>query len=554
MRKQGSLIYDQRGVALVTTLLFMVLMFILIAAMLTVSSNEVAISGGQRDAARALELAEGGVREAMRRIEIPHFFATNPSQECYDGNPADDQVFANSLDVGTATVKICRHKTGPSGAILEIQSDARVNMARRRVSAMVRQVVKFIPPDILYGQNIAEQGNAAELGSGDAYSQSFIRYTNLPANPTSNSYSGWRISKRNPGAIPACYTHADCVADALTDGNNCATDPSSDPRCRWYAGQRISTYVTVAPGPDLDGKKALCDGSGNPTFANPFLPAGAIRADDPTQTGVAANTVPTYGFMRDDPDAAGPVPAQAVTSALPCGLVYKYEPVTFADEDNNTVTIYFKTIVYEHWFNNYWRYNTNALAWVKRNGSSPCPDATCLTAPGFNQEPNLQSYPQFTAVPAFPEFEPLAQNADRGPLAPGTINSGDFGACDDSGDAIANNCEGPADRPIIVLLDSGAPGGAPSPGDSWTINGTLDGHGTILVNGDLVINGTFNYWGTIIVNGNLTLGSGNVTVYGGLVAKSTAYLTGNITVMAGGLVPNVPVGPATVTHLTWWER
>jgi Tfp pilus assembly protein PilX len=554
MRRLSSLCSEQRGVALVTTLLFMVLMFILIAAMLTVSSNEVAISGGQRDAARALELAEGGVREAIRRIEIPHFFATNTAQECYDGNPADDLTFDNSLANGTATVKICRHKTGPSGAILEIQSDARVNLARRRISTMVRQVVKFIPPDILYGQNIAEQGNAAELGSGDAYSQSFIRYTNLPTSATSVSYGGWRISKRNPGALPACYTHADCVADALADGHDCTTNPSSDARCRWYPGQRVSTYASIDPGPDLDGKKTQCDAGGNPTFANPFLPAGAIRADDPAQAGVAANTVPMYGFMRDDPDGAGPLPPQGVTSALPCGLVYKYHPVTFEDEDGNAVTIYFKTIVYEHWFNNYWRFDNGALAWTKRTGVSPCPDTTCLTTPGFNQEPNLVSYPQFTAVPAFPDFEPLAQNADRGPLAPGTYNSGDFGACDDSGDAIPNNCEGPADRPIIVLMDSGAPGGSPGVGDEWHINGTLDGHGTILVNGDLIINGTFNYWGTIIVNGNLTLGSGNVTVYGGLVAKSTAYLTGNITVMAGGLVPNVPVGPAVVTHLTWWER
>jgi hypothetical protein len=68
------------------------------------------------------------------------------------------------------------------------------------------------------------------------------------------------------------------------------------------------------------------------------------------------------------------------------------------------------------------------------------------------------------------------------------------------------------------------------------------------------VNGTFDFWGTVVVNGSLTLGSGDVNIYGGLVANSTAYLTGSIDVFAGGDVSNVITGGATVTTRTWWER
>src|SRR3989449_8196424 len=59
-----------RGAALITVLLFVVLMFILITAMLTVTGNEIVIAGLQKDGMRATELAQGGIQEAIARVAI----------------------------------------------------------------------------------------------------------------------------------------------------------------------------------------------------------------------------------------------------------------------------------------------------------------------------------------------------------------------------------------------------------------------------------------------------------------------------------------------------
>ena len=89
---------------------------------------------------------------------------------------------------------------------------------------------------------------------------------------------------------------------------------------------------------------------------------------------------------------------------------------------------------------------------------------------------------------------------------------------------------------------------------NWTINGNLGGYGTLVVNGDLIVNGTFTYYGTVIVNGTLQAGTGNVNVYGGLIAQDTLKLIGNITVAGGSTLANVPTGNSLVFGKAWWER
>src|SRR3989442_6210533 len=60
---------DERGAALITVLLFTVLMLIPITTMLTVTGNEVLIASLHRDTVLALESAEAAVVETVRRID-----------------------------------------------------------------------------------------------------------------------------------------------------------------------------------------------------------------------------------------------------------------------------------------------------------------------------------------------------------------------------------------------------------------------------------------------------------------------------------------------------
>ncbi len=56
------------------------------------------------------------------------------------------------------------------------------------------------------------------------------------------------------------------------------------------------------------------------------------------------------------------------------------------------------------------------------------------------------------------------------------------------------------------------------------------------------------------MNGTFVEATGNATITGGLVARSTLDLSGNFSVNGGGAVPSGPVGHSLVTAKAWWER
>src|SRR3989441_3484310 len=197
-----------RGAALITVLLFVVLMFILITAMLTVTGNEIVIAGLQKDGVRATELAQAGIQEAIARVA---------SGRPYTGAAG----WASSIDP-RVTVTVTRVYPGANSAYLEIDSTAsNVGRATRRLTALVLQEVVAFPPNVTFANNVTEQGSAA-IACGDAYSQTYFQYKDYPSNScggaASLSYTGYRLSKVNPGLVAACYTNAGCVA--ANPGNN----------------------------------------------------------------------------------------------------------------------------------------------------------------------------------------------------------------------------------------------------------------------------------------------------------------------------------------------
>jgi hypothetical protein len=196
------------------------------------------------------------------------------------------------------------------------------------------------------------------------------------------------------------------------------------------------------------------------------------------------------------------------------------------------------------------------MTMVKRDGS-PCVDVYCVDyGAGLFKEPDLLNNKQFGAIPPFPDIDSVNQNFECKKAGPGTLNTTPINCDEPSGVTSDIGCKMPEmvaepacappndyTRPVSVVLDG-----------SWTINGTLKGHGTIVVNGDLTVNGDFEYWGTIIVNGTMTLGAGSATVHGGLVADQTLKISGNINVDGGGTVGMVPTGRSVVIGRGWWER
>jgi len=706
--------FRERGAALITVLLFVVLMFILITAMLTVTGNEVVIASLQRDGIRATELAQAGIQEAIARVKNGRPYssgfcsALSPTPACQSGTP--NGVY----------VTVTRVFPGMNSAYLQIDAIATgIGRATRHLTALVLQEVNAFPPNVTFAASVTEQGSAS-ISCGDAYSQTFLQYSAYPVRPAQPpckespfSYSGYRVSKTQGDTVPPCYTHAGCVlAKAIADPTDSRNPPTNSDVNDWYPSTRVTTPAASSLGRDILGFQADADPT-HPTCKpnNPIykgnLPSGAVLQDD----SIAPSNMPIYGYDIDTPPlptgpssaptlAVGandtsssapngtysvivtwwtpsgesygspasapitvtshdinvsniplgpggttargiyaskngglpyllvgiipnntsttfpatiktdkaywttPLPTSNVSQLDPdlfsCGLPYEWVPMDYPDLTDEHGSIlpggdvagrrWFKTIVFQQWFQNYWFFCASASAdplnicyqqdmtVVKRgNGQGtqqcntdeanwtpflPDPDSRiCVNAnvgdPAPSVQPDLIQYPQFGAVPPFPDMSSVTSNYDCTKSGSGVLNSlptactkldgtpttMDLGYC--SNTSTTPPCPPPDSRSVAFELN----------GD-WTINGNLTGYGTIVVNGNLIVNGTFTYYGTIIVNGTVQAGTGNVNVYGGLVAQDTLKLIGNITVNGGTTVgaAGIPTGTSLVFGKAWYER
>jgi hypothetical protein len=530
--------FGERGAALLTVLLFMVLVSILISSMLAVTGNEILISGAHRDGVLALELAQTGVAEAMRRIAAGHQVLV---------------PFSSSFGPGV-TVTVIRRQVGANAAYLEIQSTGTVGRAKRNLSALVVQMGSMYLPGAIFAERFNESG-VANIQSGDVYSRTYVEYKRIPKDENSLTYAGWRIERTEPLLGP-CYTNYQCANEIHQNPNQLHPE--------WFPATRLADGANSSLGQDiLDWARQAEANDCNWPLGVPtaYVTPGEYLADNTAAPVVPL--MPMYGFDTDDPDGMGGIPSQISPQISPCGLAYKWvkAPLPVGNEpDGDGLPIdpmpaerWFKHIVYEQWLENYWRFNDQQMAVAKRNGASPCPDAICLAD---GREPNLILYPQYGAVPPTPPsivMEPGSYDRLIDGSGGGSVNggSGDWGCKYPEMKSHANCAIAPAntDRPVTVWLT-----GLPE-GQTWSLGSQLKGLGTLVIDGDVSMGANFEYWGTIIINGKFTLsGSGTARVTGGIVARDGLMLTASTDVWGGVPLPSAPVGQSMVVAKTWWER
>ncbi len=441
-RSMKGLAKEERGAALVTVLLFMVLTFIVTAAMLASTGNEAIISGLHRDGVRATELAQAAAQEAVGRIAAGRPFA---------------QGFSSSLNPGS-TVTVTRKFVGTASAYLEIQSTATAGQATRRLSFLVLQQMNQFPPNIVWGPSNASEGE--DIRAGDIYSRYWVIF-NAPGKPLFNpagtwTYAGWRISEPvTPNSIAPCYSHASCVAANPTEAAN------------WYPATRLSEHATdPVVGNDIFNQTRKCPAGGGGALDTTTTITGYL-ASDPCTPGCTSVSPNVYGFDTDG--------GLAVTAKLPCGLPYKWVSIPFTDETGGVpVTRLFKTIVFEQWFTNYWTFDQAQMTYVKNS--------------------SLAANPQFAAIPPNPTTTTDPSNFDRVLTGGGPV-TGDLG-CKYPEMA----CSPAVDRPISILLNGGAwTLMGPTLGHGTiVVNGNLAIGGSIQFWGTIIVNGTFDPTGPFI--------------------------------------------------------
>ena len=539
---------QERGAALLMVMLFMVLMLILVSAMLLFTKNEILIAGLQRDGTRALECAQGGIEEAVRRLTAGHAVIPEFSVSA-DG--ADDPCLRTSVSlepVGTP---------GGSSSYQEIRSEATVGLSTRRLSHLVFAVSGAIPPDIVFGFNLATQGSV-DVIRGDIYSWTFVQYKNYPVcslsgTPgcvaVSHTYAGWRIRKPlTPASTPWCATapcggdpergawfpgHRRSARDAQTFAEAIAIGSEADPR-RTTPIDALLNFTCSTPGPV---GTATIDGSVG-------WQSGDLKQDN---TSLTSGTVSLYGCDADF-------------------LPYTYARETFVDADGSTNSVWFKTTLFTAWYNKYWIFDNDA---ADDGTAQTCCQGSYRKrySPADGGGPDLYSNAEYGAVPPFPDFDTLEASLNQSVFAsdPGHYRTG--------GDNITAgttlklgckypemSCPGNVSDSSIVWLDSGRLdpadpqcNGGGSPG-YYKIGANLQGYGTLIVDGDLCANGDLEWWGSVFIRGAIKRINGSVTIHGGLVVNSTVESSGNLTVDGGFGPGSFPLGPLAVQRRSWWER
>lgn len=495
----------QRGAALVTVMLFMVILLILISAMLTLSGNEILISGMQRDGIRALELAEAAVREGEQRLregvccdEFPKTFDSSLVLEA-----------ALSDDVTAVQTTILRRDSGELGldrALLEIQGEAKVRNSVRRVSILALIESQGGVADVVYGFGLALFAGNAMVKCGDVYAHTFVEYQTLPTNdcvppePETVTYAGWWIRKGpgKPGdtkVVPPCYTRKQCEdsgQDRWFPSTRVSASEDSDDAAERAIAEKIHQWQDANLTPPASGC-GTCPGGGTCTFADEADPEYRL-ADNTTVTGDKC----LYGYD----------PAEVDGTLLPFKWVRKevFDPL-----DNTTKPVWFKTIVYEDWFPKYF----------------PGGEKSAVLDP---DDPGFQVH--YPAIPAFPNFSNLWATC-----TPGSTFSG--------GGVITQEILGSPGNEKLVCLEG--------PGE-WRINAD-NGAGTLLVDADLVFGANFDYTGTIYATRKVD-GSGRATITGGLIVRDLLGRQGTATfdLIAGTNVVNIPAGTKIVIVKAWWER
>ncbi|TMI76031.1 MAG: hypothetical protein E6H05_04720 [Bacillati bacterium ANGP1] len=455
--------HDQRGAALLTVLLFAVLMLILITTMLTVTGNEVLIASLHRDGVLALESAEAAAVETVRRIEA--------------GRPYV-QGFAGSISPGV-DVRVIRREVGTNSAYQEIQVSATVRSVTRRISLLVLQRMRTFPPNLVRAYSITRDGSA-QL-NGDAYAQAFVDLGPQSQQSTGLTYAGWWIESGAGQSRKRCYS-------------------PRDPDCRsrrWYPATRWAVSDISSLGMEIMEQTHRCPEGGAELLPSDTI-AGVMAEDPCAEAQCRPVIVSVYGFDRDVVEGE---PA-AVTDTQPCGLPYKYVAVEFPDTQNpqQTHPRLVKVIVFAQWFDTYWEFDEPQLTYAKK--------------------PALEKHPELGAIPPFPEFHEIADNYDRA-AHEGLITGGDFGCRlpEMAGDMA---CPEDVGRPLLVFLDDDSAHiastlrgyGTLAARGNLTITSNFEYWGMALVNGLLTGAGTPTIHGTLVVNGPLLI-TGNFTFEAG---------------------------------------
>jgi len=172
--KSGKIIWllsNQKGMALLTTLIFIFLLVTFAVALLTMTSNDIKLSAFQRDSTKAFYLAEAGIQRAIKELDYD-FNWRDESNEFYNVSLGDGNytLVAKGFNEGDETIPEYH---------VRIISTGKVNKPEREIIVFVKEAIdEGIHP--IFNYAIAARGRI-ELQNkgfemiGDVYCEGIIK-------------------------------------------------------------------------------------------------------------------------------------------------------------------------------------------------------------------------------------------------------------------------------------------------------------------------------------------------------------------------------------------
>lgn len=553
MRRWGG--GAERGTALITALIMLTVLGMFLFAFQTMNQSELVFAGYSRASTLALSVAEAGVQEGTKRLNL---FGATPGTTCFVNSLTSGATCAAGTANPNANTVAFQAAFNNNPNVFPILSIATTNGATRAVRILEQAIYKAGFSTVIFGPQLTFQGDTSPT-IGDTYSQSSLKfqtYTKSPqpaAGATATNLVQPQVMAGTwvdtQGAGPGHFT-AECTNNSVSEvaPTNCAR--GSNP-INWHPATPVAMSAA-----DFDAViDAWNGGLGS-------LPLG-VSVVQATQSG----TNLTYSPLSYAP----PYWSQVSGANSKIYLVVSNGAGTFCVNASNG-QVRASGSCTGSW--NTYGSATDTIRYVDWGLVSD--DLNRATAATFYQPPtcntcnngNPNGYQNgIRYIPILPTVNAMSFACTVNMPSPGFSafynTTADGVTCANPPTQTGSGSfTGTKSSPEYLVIDDGAPGGTQvTLSSSGTATGCSDNFasanwGVILATGDLNLqNFTFN--GFIYTNGNV-YSHGHVLVRGGIFSANGSHdqidTLGTLQFCGGAAI--VPLTPQffTFSTMTWQDR
>jgi len=248
----------ERGTALVTALIMLTIMGFFLFGFQMINRNELGFAAYSRNSALSLGVAEAGVQEAIKRLNM---FGAAPGSTCFVNSLTSGAACSGSTSTPNANTVAYQARLSSDAAIFPILSLASVNGAPRGVRIYMQAVYKTGFGNTIIGPQVTFQGDASPI-TGDTYADTSTVFADY----------GSKSPQPGAGATATNLTSPQVLSGTTIDAGNGANEHGP---FTYECASNSASEVAPTPCP----RKTDTNGNAVPVNWHPMTPLGMTSAD-----------------------------------------------------------------------------------------------------------------------------------------------------------------------------------------------------------------------------------------------------------------------------------